>query len=249
MSRRVLLLGLLAFVIALLVVLPASWVLPLLPENLRCESPGGSLWRGQCGALTIAMPNAAPQRLQALRWRLAPMALLRLKLRAQVQLTAGDVQVAGTVELGRGQNLKLQQLQASGTLDRRVLAALPAGWSARFQASDVELDLRGNELLRMQGKLSVQDLHDTSGTRFGDYQLIFAPVDAPPFAGTLRDTGGPLSIDARITVQADRSWLLDGNVTAKPGSDPALYRQLDIVGPADLSGRRPIRLEGSFTSR
>jgi hypothetical protein len=263
MSRRVLWLGLLAFVIAVVVVLPARWAMPLLPAGVECEKLAGSIWAGRCTGLTISTGKNTSVRVDTMRWRVAPSALLRLKLRAELELAIGalpDVHAAGTVELARDRQMKLQQGSYSGKVDHALLGALPAGWTAHVVARDVEVELHGDRLLMLRGKLRVQSLqqaaksYDNFATArpLGSYELDFTNSvgrDAPPFVGSLRSTDGPVAVDGRITVEADRSWQLQGFVTAAPGSDPELYRQLDLLGPADLNGRRPLSVAGSFSAR
>ena len=50
--KKGLLLGLAAFALALIVVLPARWMGGVLPEGVQCDQWSGSVWRGQCSGLT-----------------------------------------------------------------------------------------------------------------------------------------------------------------------------------------------------
>ena len=123
---RAVLLGLVAFLLALLVVLPASWVSSLLPTELQCASWRGSIWRGQCAGLQWN-GGGELQKIDLLRWKLHPLALFGLSIRADVQLR-GELGVAsGRLEIRRGARLALHEASANIVFDRRIAAALPAG--------------------------------------------------------------------------------------------------------------------------
>jgi hypothetical protein len=243
-SLRVVLLGAVAFVIALIIVFPASWLRRALPAGTQCASWNGSLWRGQCTGLAWSAPGAPPVQLDSLSWRVHPLALLRARLALDAELNGAGWRASGKVLLGRGNLLHVEDLSATGLLDRNLLGALPAGWKARFEARAIALELRDRTLQQIGGTLTARELTDAQGTRLGDYQLQFAPQASAPFTGNLRDLGGPIALAAQLTIKADRAWMLDGTASLRPGSPPQLARLLDQFNTADLSGRRRILLEG-----
>jgi Type II secretion system (T2SS), protein N len=104
---RATVLGLAAFALALLVVLPASWVAGLLPAHLQCASLRGSIWRGQCAGLQWS-GGGTEQKIDLLRWQLRPLALFTLTLRADLQLRGDLGEAAGQLELGRGGRIDLR---------------------------------------------------------------------------------------------------------------------------------------------
>jgi hypothetical protein len=242
-SLRVVLLGVVAFVIALLIVFPASWLRRALPAGAQCGSWNGSLWRGQCNGLTWTVAGKPPVRIDSLSWRVQPLALLRARLQADTQLNAAGLQARGRITTGRG-DLRIDALSAAGLIDHNLLGALPAGWKARLETRDVVVELQGRTLHQLAGTLTARDITDEHGMSLGDYQLQFAPQPGAPFNGTLHDLGGPIHLTARLTIQADRAWILNGEATLRPGSPPQLARMLDQLNTADLSGRRRILLEG-----
>lgn len=243
-SLRLVLLGVAAFLVALVIVLPASWMGRALPPTATCANWSGSVWRGQCTGLSWS-PGAAkqPVKLDSMRWQLHPLSLLRLQLGADVELSGAGVQARATLLAGRN-HLRVSALSGAGALDHQLLGALPAGWTAKLDARDVEFELLGRDVQRIAGTLTARELTAEHGTRLGDYELQFAPQQHAPFTGTLRDVGGPVELKAQLTIKADRSWMLDGAATLRPGSPPQLGRMLDQMNSADLQGRHRILLEG-----
>jgi hypothetical protein len=238
------LLGGVAFVIALLVVLPASWLRRALPAGAQCANWNGSLWRGQCNGFTWAAAGTPPVHLDSLSWRVHALALLRAHLEMEAQLNGAGIQARGNVLLGRNDLLRIDALSASGQINHNLLGALPSGWNATLEARDLAFELQGRVLRELGGTLTARELTDERGTHLGDYQLQFAPQPSAPFHGTLRDLGGPIELKAALLIKADRAWTLDGTASVRPGAPPQLARMLDQFNTADLSGRRRILLEG-----
>ena len=69
---------------------------------------------------------------------------------------------------------------------------------------------------------------------------------AGQLAARVPDRDGPFAVDARLTVSRDRSFLLDGTLMPRGPVAPALERSLQLLGPADASGRRPFSVSGTF---
>jgi hypothetical protein len=60
------------------------------------------------------------------------------------------------------------------------------------------------------------------------------------------DKEGPFSFDGRFTLGADRSFLLEGTLAPRGSTPPALARSLELLGPADAAGRRPVSVSGTL---
>ncbi|MFO1503033.1 MAG: type II secretion system protein N [Steroidobacteraceae bacterium] len=249
---RFILLGLAAFLIALLVVFPAAWIKSFLPAQVRCASLAGSIWRGQCNDLALAQPGKPALRLDSVNWRLRPLALLQARLRADVAVTGANLAARGELTLRSGGRMHVESLDGSLALDHARLAALPAGWTTQAEARDLSMDVADGRITAVGGALLARQLRDSRGTAFGDFRLQFPRQEAPPFRGTLSDEAaavgaarGPLQLQSQLTVNADMSWQLKGTVMLRPGSPPQLGSALDQLAPVDLNGVRSFSLEGT----
>ena len=245
MRLRFILLGLAAFVAALLVVLPASWFSGALPPQLGCGNLTGSIWRGQCSGLSVAQANGQPLRLDTLDWQLHPLALLRGRLQADVSIAGADVVARGNLTVQSGGRLTLEALSGRIGLDHARLAALPSGWSASAEARELSLRFAEGRIQQLGGALLAHQLRDARGTAFGDFRLEFPPTQSPPFRGTLADAGGPMQLKAQLELNADQSWQMQGTIMLRPGAPPGLGGALDQLAPADINGLRNFRLEGA----
>ena len=244
--RVIVLVGLLAFSGALLAVWPARWATGLLPSIVRCQDWRGTVWRGQCRQLTVAMPGEPPLTIETAGWTLHPAPLLHGRLAADVALTDMRGDATGHVELARGGLLVLRGVSARMLLDPRMPSALPAGWRGRAEMQQLELDWQSSQLRHLQGQLQLSDLRDEQGHDLGNYRLDFPPATAPPFRGAITDQGGPLQLRGTLELTADRRWSLAGTVAARAGADPAITQYLDALGAADAAGRYPLSAAGTF---
>jgi hypothetical protein len=244
--RKAIILGLAAFLLALLLVLPASWVGKALPPGVQCARWAGSIWRGQCGELTVRDSGTGVMRIDSLRWKLRPLSLLRLNLSAEFDGRWAKGQAQGLITVAPGGVIRLRELDGASLLDRSVVRSLPEGWNGRAELRDVEFDWNAGTLGRLGGELTIDGLADARGNALGSYHLQLAPAEAPPFNGHLRDTGGPLEVDAQLQLAANRSWSLEGRMRARNPSDQALGRKLDMFAAADASGWRRLSAAGDF---
>jgi hypothetical protein len=245
MKRRLVWFGLAAFLLGLVCVLPVRWLTGIVPAQLQCTAWSGSVWRGQCAGLAVQQPGQAPIQVDLLRWKLHASALLRLALRAELDVNTAQGSGAGLAEFARGGRILVQGLSATAVFDRRLATMLPPGWSGQLAASNLNLRLAGNRIESLSGELTLRDFNDGRGGTFGSYTLQF-PAAGPPFVGRLRDAGGPLSIAATVTISTERRWQINGTVTPRAEASASLRSRMDLLGAADSEGRYPLSLEGSF---
>jgi len=243
---RVALLGLAAFLVALVAVFPARWIGGLLPSTVQCAAWRGTLWRGRCRQLTVSVPGQPPVTVETAGWTLHPLPLLRARLSAELVLTDARGDVSGHVELSPRGQLLMRDVSARARLDPNLPTAMPAGWSARVEIGDLGVEWQDNELRDLQGELRFFDLRDEQGHLLGNYHVKFPATAAPPFKGQLTDDGGPFELQAAIELTADRRWSLHGKVRPRADADQALVQYLQILGGADSAGQYPLGAEGSF---
>jgi hypothetical protein len=243
---RVLLLGLVAFAVVLVVVLPARWVGRLAPSAVQCAQWSGTLWRGSCRQLTVKVPGKPAVTIENAGWRLHPLPLLRGRVATEVTITDTRGDAAGHVEFARGGQLVLRGVSARVQFDPRLPIAMPEGWRGRAEIRQLELDLQRDQLRHLQGEFAFFDLRDENGRELGNYRVSFPPSTAPPFKGQIADAGGPLELQGTLELTGDRQWALDGKVAARTGSGRGIAGSLEILGAPDAAGRYPLSATGTF---
>jgi hypothetical protein len=245
MNLRLVWLGLAAFLVAVLVVLPSRWMAWALPAQVQCATWTGSVWRGQCTGLTVQQARA-PLEIQTLRWKLHPLSLLRLAVKADFSARTAQGTVSGVAKLERQGRMAVEDLAVDALFDRRLATMLAEGWSGQLEARNLTLQMQGNTLQALSGEVVLRDFKDAQGATFGSYRLVFPPADAPPFAGTITDSGGPLAVEATVTISADRRWQLDGLITPRSDASPELRSRLAILAAPDTNGGHRLLSEGTF---
>lgn len=242
---RLLGLGLAAFLLALLVVFPASWMGGLLPPAVQCENWAGSVWRGQCRGLALQDGEKVVMRLDALQWKLRPAALLRLKLAAQFESRWPQGDAAGDVAVSPGGAIEVRGMSGRSVLDKRFFGAMPAGWQGNIDIGDFDLDWHQGVIGRLSGQLMVTNLADARGTALGSYRLEF-PDGPAPYNGQLTDAGGPLEVNAQLQLTQEQSWSLEGRMRTRDAGDARLNRALDMLSSPDATGWRRLSAAGQF---
>jgi len=226
------------FCLGVLLRLPCAWMRPLLPQGLRCAQLQGTLWQGYCGRATW---QGAP--LGNVQFGLHPLALLRLRLAADIDLTGPGGEVRGGLVLGPGHTLRASNVHAVLPLSKALVSALPGGVHGQLQADLERLELRSGRVGALVGRIDVLHL-ETDGEPLGDYRLSFAPTAGTP-TGELHDLGGPLDVQAMLRLSPS-GYVLEGRVAARPQAAPDLARQISFLGSPDAAGRRPFSIAGTF---
>jgi len=245
--RRALLLGALAFSLALIAVLPVRWVAGALPPHIHCAAWSGSIWRGHCQDLRVSPGTRTAMRLAEVSWKVRPTALLRLALAVEFQGRWPDGQATGFLEARSGSRLSVRDTALQSVIDRRLVGALPQGWNGRADIRQLEIDYDNGRVDRLGGEIRITGLVDGRGNALGGYTLVMPSSTTPPFTGALRDAGdGPLEVDAQLQLGADRSWSLDGRMRARDAGNMRLARQLDLFASPDAAGWRRLSAAGSF---
>lgn len=244
-------LGLAAVVLLALATLPANLLAGQLSRaGLDAAALWGSVWNGRAQGLTW---QSAP--LGDLSWSVSPWSLLRGRVSGDVVLTRPDGSLRAGYSVSLGGDLRLEDVQAD--LPIEVLSSLPIGmprnWRGRLSGRFEEIVVSGGWPTVLRGTLDMDGLiaPQPRNTSIGSYLVVIpdpAATDAGADALTARvtDKEGPFSFEGRFTLGKDRSFLLDGTLAPRGATPPALSRSLELLGPADAAGRRPVSVSGTL---
>ena len=251
---RIALIGVLGVLVVVIAVLPASLANKFLPPAARAEDFSGTLWHGSAGSISVAGRDAG-----ALEWHLHPLALFKLRLEADLHWVKGSFVVDGAAALSRS-NFQASDLRGGGPIADLSTFGVAPGWRglAEVRIRNIAADLGGPSpsLRAAVGEIDVADVSSpqvAGGSDIGSYALTFddASLSANGEArAALVDKGGPLSLDASITLTPQsRTGMLSGTVKERAEATPALRKELDNVAQLharDAQGRIPIDLEFTF---
>ena len=252
-------LGLLALLGFVLATLPASVASGQLGRiGVQTASLDGSFWNGT--ATGVAWRGAS---LGNAEWTIAPAALLRGRVVGRIQLLRQD----GNLATDFSASLSGKALQLTGAtleLPIEVLSTLPLGmsrgWQGRVSGRFDEVHVTGGWPAALRGELDLDGLVAPSprNAEVGSYHAVFphprpqasavtgAALDPTAITAQVADTGGPFSVEGQLTIGRDRSFLLEGVLAPRGPVPPAMERSLQLLGPADASGRRPFSVGGTL---
>ncbi len=243
-------LGLAAVVAIALATLPASLAASQLERvGLAAAGFSGSLWTGRAQGLAW---RGAP--VGDLRWKLRPWSLLAGRASGELDVARPDGTLSTAFSASYSGEVRLTNLQ--GNLDVAALSALPLGlppgWRGRLSGRLDEVVVSDGRPTAIRGTLDMDGLvaPPPRSTSIGSYRVVIPDPGATPASGELTahvsDKEGPFSFDGRFTLSSDRSFLLEGMLAPRGPTPPALTRSLELLGPADASGRRPLSVSGTL---
>ncbi len=236
------LLAAIAFLLIVLVRMPAAWVLPARGAQWSCASIEGSLWSGGCAGLTVSGTA-----LGDLSWDLQPLRLLRGRAAARVAIGHGPADASADVEATLGGRVTARNVRADLPLDSALLPAVPANLHGRAHCELALVQLQRGVIRQLQGRIEVRNLEERSGnnTALGSYAVSFPGGSGDP-VGSLRDLEGPLALEGTLRLTPAPGFELEGVIAARGGAPPELVNSLRFLGSPDATGRRPFSLSGTF---
>jgi hypothetical protein len=244
-------LGLAAVVVIAIATLPTNLFRGQLARaGLEASSLGGSIWRGH--ARGVMWRGAA---LGDLRWTLSPWTLIAGKVGGTVALVRSDGSLHAKFRASFAGSFQLEDAQAN--LPVELLSTLPVGvpqgWRGRLTANIDELVIAGGWPTTLRGTLDMDGLiaPPPRSTSIGSYHLVMpasqpGDANAADLTAEVKDKDGPFSFEGRFVLSHDRSFLLEGLLAPRGPTPPALLRTLELLGPADASGRRPVSVSGTL---
>ena len=260
MTRRtgwLIALGVLALLAFALVTLPAGVAAgPLRKAGIEAGAFGGSVWSGRATALSwrgAAIGDA--------EWKIAPARLLTGRIAGHARLTRVDGSVETDFDLGIvGRDVKLRA--ARFTLPLAALNALPLGmpkgWQGQATGQFDAIDLQQGWPANIKGSLDLDGLvaPPPRNAPVGSFHAVFpaaepkpslsVPQDPANLTAQVADKDGPFSVDAQLTLSRTRNFAFEGTLLPRGQVPPAMERSLQLLGPADATGRRQFSVGGTL---
>lgn len=250
-------LGGLALLAFALVTLPAGMAAgPLRKAGIEAGAFGGSLWSGRATALSwrgAAVGDAA--------WKIAPARLLAGRIAGHAQLTRADGAVATDFDLsfsGRDVKLRSVRLELPLAALNALPLGMPKGWQGRATGQFAAIDLQQGWPTTLEGSLDLDGLvaPPPRNAPVGSFRAVFpaarpkpslsVPQDPSNLTAQVNDKDGPYSVDAQLTLSRARNFALEGTLASRGPVPPAMERSLQLLGPADATGRRQFSVGGTL---
>jgi hypothetical protein len=209
---------------------------------VRAEGLGGSLWFGHASAVSVFGTALGPA-----QWRLEPWSALRGTLRGEFELT-GDL-VNGKVSLQHGEGtLRLDGVEA--TFPASVLGPaldIPALiLTGNIEVEAAHAELRNGVLQSAEGTATWREIAiaGAAQARVDGLEARFVPAAGGGVEANLRDLGGTLAVDGRVSVRDGRYQAQVRLALRQP--DPQVQEALQYIGERMPDGSTMLRIEGTL---
>lgn len=236
--------GALVFLGVAVATLPAALLVDRLPAEIRVAGPSGSVWNGAADSLVV---QGTP--LGALAWQLQPAALLQGQLAYRIDVSRPDGHVRGRIAAGLGGVLTAEGLELQLPITALTPQYSANGWRGAVAGTVRAARLEGGWPVALAGTFTLSDLQAPgSSLSLGSYALDFDAGATTPaqLLGRVRDLAAPLIVRAQLTIRRDRSYVLEGEVTARPAAPPEVSTAIAFLGAPDAAGRRAFTISGTF---
>lgn len=242
--RRLLIVGVAAFLVGLVVNTPAVW----LAQGVQARLPvlefagvDGSAFAGRAQYLV-----ADGVVLQGVEWRLRPATLA-----ADLTVATDNGRIRATARPDFGGGMKIADAEADASL---AWFGRLAGYPQLPVSGDVHATLAEASIA---GDLGVSHIDGRVRLANARWQLAKPPVALGGFTGTLTtkddvptlqvaESEGPLAVDGTVRLVGGDRYELDLRLRPRAGADERLKSTLGLLGRPDAEGAYRIRKRGRF---
>lgn len=244
------LLGLVAYIVFLLISLPAAQAWSWIGSHVPAQAFGlsGTVWHGQA-----AVVIQQGRRLEAVQWDLKPASLLLGRLRANVQARLPNGRLRGDFAVTPGGRFAAQQLRldmpAPELLQWAGLSSkLPVRVEGQLDTLMRDLAVNGPRVERADGLISWHGAAIRFGSAplpLGDLALRLEPGTGGT-NGTLTNQGGAIDLGGTLRLSPDGRFVLDLAVQARDNPAQETVPAMKLLGIPTDGGKVQARLSGNL---
>jgi hypothetical protein len=244
------LLGLAAFLIFLSLTAPAT----LLTDQIGARLPGFGVQAVEGTATEGAMLGASWRgvRVERLSWRWRPLALLAGRLEFRLNADDPEIKLTGNAALGLNRQTRVRDLVGRLPLTKfgnlAGSAKPPLDGLADIDLSELVLSPAGRPLAA-RGAIRIRNLRAALGQplNLGDHAVqLDSPQGAEGVRGQIKDSGGPLALEATLNLLPDGRYRLTGQAGIRDPGNPALRQAMSLLGPPGSDGRWALNFSGAL---
>ncbi|MBT8130799.1 MAG: type II secretion system protein N [Gammaproteobacteria bacterium] len=200
------------------------------------------MWSGKLGILQFPQLT-----LNDCEWRVRPLAFLTARVSLKVKARVYDGALQSVVTLSPGGKVRLKDL--AGVVPVAALAHIipPNFVDGRIGLDLAKLTVAEQWVIDAHGTVDLVGLQLTSPIQeeLGSYEIVFDGTRDNTLQGTISEVDGPLVASGVLSLNADRSWLLDGSVRPEPTASRQLVQALSMLGARSPDGSYPLSARGS----
>lgn len=196
---------------------PAIWGAYLLTRGTGVALSGvtGSLWNGRA-SLASVRTTAQEYSLGQLSWSLSPLSLLTLSPCAEVTTKLPMQEFDGEICSGSGGAVKVRNADISLPV-ALLQAKIPVPIQGQFSSHIDELELRGDVLQKLKGKLTWNDARVNTGSNWldiGSYAAELSDNGSNGVSAKFFQLSGPVDVNLQIELAAPSGGKVTGELAA-----------------------------------
>ncbi|MBI1422789.1 MAG: hypothetical protein GC149_04920 [Gammaproteobacteria bacterium] len=251
LGRRLIYLGIAAYVFFLLRALPASflthYILPSIPAARAVSLQGihGSIWAGQANDAKVSNIS-----LGKLEWRVRTWGLLLGKLKLHLKTSQDNMHNSAYVSLGMGGALSADDvnMQMPAVNLMPLMYGFPISIAGELRGNLKELNLEQGRMLQAQGRVVWQNAALTAPQNIdmGNYLITLEPVNLGSKI-VIKDQGqGQVQAEITIFVKGTGEYRANGWLKARDPNQQSITEALRLIGRGDNSGRYWVGYNGKL---
>ncbi|MCP5158533.1 MAG: type II secretion system protein N [Gammaproteobacteria bacterium] len=241
------LLGLLAFLLSLLGLAPAT----LITEQLAERWPSFSVQAVEGAAIDGSARGVSWRGVQIdrLQWNWRPLALLTGWLEFRLQIDDPETGLSGNTAIDASRRIRFQELVGQTLLTELIGLAgqskLPLQGIVAFNLPDFRLT-PNRQPLSASGTVHVKELRLTlrQPLTLGDFTAQMNAADPEGIQGFIKDDHGPLMLEGAFSLLPDGRYRFNGQAAVRDADNRALRQAMNLLGPPDNNGRWTLSFSG-----
>jgi len=250
-------LGVLALLAFALATLPAGVAAgPLRKAGIETGALSGSLWSGRATAMSWRGAGIGDA-----EWKISPTRLLTGRIAGHARLTRTDGSVETDFDLsfsGRDVRLRAARIELPLAALNALPLGMPKGWQGHVSGQFDAIDLQQGWPANIKGSLDLDGLvaPPPRNAPVGSFHAVFPAAQPMPslsvaqdpsnLTAQVKDKEGPFSVDAQLTLSRARNFAFEGTLAPRGPVPPAMEQSLQLLGPADVAGRRQFSVGGTL---
>lgn len=240
--KKFIIIGIVVFLLAMIVTIPASVAAKLLPSHLVANQFQGSLWNGSASSFSVNQLN-----LGSVEWKVKPSCFLLFQLCADINQSHHDLNSSFLLKLSS--SIKIENLNASG--DANILNTAVENYgitlAGDFQADLPQLSMIENRINTIEGELNFSSLSVNGVLRvvLGELTSNFEPQEKHTLI-RVSNQKGHVDLAGVIQLFHDMSYELDLNIRQNQYSTDAVINGMQYIGDGRSDGSRRIQQSGQL---
>ena len=247
LHTRLVVTGICAYLLFLIVTVPASVLFRFLHSQVQAGAVSGSVWHGKASTLQAGVLNLGDA-----EWNLHLLPLFIGRITADIKLSQPKGFAEAKVSVSFGGKIRLTRLSASLPFESIMgSGGLPGGWTGMAQIKLDEVVLKNNWPITAKGTVDALDVTGPANdpADLGNYRITFpaAESNASSLVGDLQDLdGAAIDLNGKLVLSPNRSYQLNTMIAARPHTPDSIAQGIKFLGDPDAQGRRPFTVSGTM---